>query len=249
MKRALLSVSNKSGLVDFAHALVEAGYEILSTGGTARALRDAGISVTPVSEHTGAPEVMNGRVKTLHPRIHGGILGDRVKHAAEAAQHGIEWIDVVAVNLYPFEATIAGGADLATAMENVDIGGPTMVRASAKNHKHVTVVVDPDDYGRVAQALQSDTMTEDIRRELALKAFRHTARYDSVISNWLAGFAGDNDFPAEMSVGLRKLQGLRYGENPHKAQHFTQTMTLVVVRWLVLSNIREKSCRLTTWPI
>jgi phosphoribosylaminoimidazolecarboxamide formyltransferase/IMP cyclohydrolase len=219
-KRALLSTSNKTGLVDFARQLVDAGYEVLSTGGTARTLSEAGVPVTKVSSFTGAPEVMNGRVKTLHPKIHGGILGDRVKHAEEAVANGIEWIDVVAVNLYPFEQAIAGGADLATAMENVDIGGPTMVRASAKNHKFVTIVVDPSDYGRVGEALSGEGTSEELRRELALKAFRHTARYDSVIGNWLGAYAGDTGFPDEMAIGFRKLQGLRYGENPHQSASF-----------------------------
>ncbi len=219
-RHALLSTSDKTGLVPFGRALVEAGFTLLSTGGTARVLAEAGVPVTPVAEHTGAPEIMNGRVKTLHPRIHGGILGDREAHAAEAEAQGIPWIDLVAVNLYPFEETVAGGVDRATAMETVDIGGPTMVRAAAKNHAHVTVVVDPGDYLRVAGALEVGGVGPELRRELAVKAFRHTARYDAVISDWLGRDAGLGDLPAEGSLGLRKLQALRYGENPHQRAAF-----------------------------
>jgi phosphoribosylaminoimidazolecarboxamide formyltransferase/IMP cyclohydrolase len=219
-KRALLSTSDKTGLVEFAQQLVAAGYSILSTGGTARTLSAADIPVEKVSDFTGAAEVMNGRVKTLHPKIYGGILGDRELHLQEATKHGFEWIDLVAVNLYPFERTVAEGAGLAEAMENVDIGGPTMIRASAKNHKHVTIVVDPSDYQRVGQALKSGGPSGDLRRELALKAFRHTARYDSVISSWLGDYTGDGSFPEETAVGLRKLQSLRYGENPHQSAAF-----------------------------
>ncbi len=183
---ALLSTSDKAGLAGFGQALAQAGFTLLSTGGTARVLREAGLEVVDVASHTGAPEMMNGRVKTLHPRVHGGILGDREAHAEEAATHHIPWIDVVAVNLYPFEAVTSSGADLATAVENIDIGGPTMVRAAAKNHRYVTVVVDPEDYPRVARAVAEGGTSEALRRELALKAFRHTARYDTVISEWLA---------------------------------------------------------------
>lgn len=219
-KRALLSTSDKSGLVEFAQDLVAAGYSILSTGGTARVLAAAGIPVEKVSDFTGAPEVMNGRVKTLHPKIHAGILGDRARHLDEAQTHGFEWIDLVAVNLYPFEETVAGGAELAEAMEKVDIGGPTMIRAAAKNHKHVSVVVDPSDYARVGAALRSGGTSEELRQELALKAFRHTARYDSVINSWLGNYIGDEEFPAETAIGLRRMQSLRYGENPHQAAAF-----------------------------
>jgi phosphoribosylaminoimidazolecarboxamide formyltransferase/IMP cyclohydrolase len=217
---ALLSTSDKTGLDAFGRALVEAGYTLLSTGGTARALREAGLPVTAVSDHTGAPEIMNGRVKTLHPRIHGGILGDRDRHAAEAADQGIPWIDLVAVNLYPFEETVRGGADLATAVEKIDIGGPTMVRAAAKNHRYVTVVVDPADYPRVAEAIGTSGVDQALRSELAVKAFRHTARYDAVISDWLSRHSGEVGFPSETALGLRKVQEMRYGENPHQRAAF-----------------------------
>lgn len=219
---ALLSVSDKTGIVDFGRALVELGFTLLSTGGTGRALADAGIPVTKVSDHTGAPEIMNGRVKTLHPRIHGGILGDRDHHADEAATHEIPWIELVAVNLYPFEQTVTGAdVDVPTAIERIDIGGPTMVRAAAKNHAHVTVVVDPGDYDAVVAALREDHI-RDLRSSLAVKAFRHTARYDAVISDWLAEHAADDleAFPEEGGIGIRKVQDLRYGENPHQAAAF-----------------------------
>jgi len=219
-KFALLSVSNKDGLAAFGQALVDAGYTLLSTGGTARVLGEAGLPVTKVSDHTGAPEIMNGRVKTLHPTIHGGILGDREAHAAQAAELNIPWIDVVAVNLYPFEQVTAGGTDWATAVETIDIGGPTMVRASAKNHKHVTIVTDPADYERVGAAITGGGADLELRRELALKAFRHTARYDAVISDWIARSSGETGLPAEAGLGLRKVQDLRYGENPHQTAAF-----------------------------
>lgn len=218
---ALLSVSDKSGLVGLARQLVDLGFTLLSTGGTGRALTAAGLPVTPVSEHTGAPEIMNGRVKTLHPRIHGGILGDRDHHLAEAQEHGIPWIELVVVNLYPFESTVAReGVEVTDAVEQIDIGGPTMVRAAAKNHAHVTVVVDPQDYERVVQALPSGSDLAELRRELAVKAFRHTARYDSAISAWLAERSRAQSLPSELGLGLRRVQSLRYGENPHQRAAF-----------------------------
>ncbi len=217
---ALLSVSDKTGIEQFGQALVDAGYTILSTGGTAKALTGAGVPVTKVSDHTGSPEIMNGRVKTLHPRIHGGILGDRDKHADQAAELSIPWIEIVAVNLYPFEQVTSRGAELAEAVETIDIGGPTMVRAAAKNHKHVAVVVDPSDYERVAAAAASGQIGSDLRQALAVKAFQHTARYDSVISDWLARNVGGEAFPAEAAIGLKKMQPLRYGENPHQNAAF-----------------------------
>ena len=214
---ALLSVSDKSGILGFARGLIDRGYGILSTGGTAAALRAEGIPVTDVSAHTGAPEIFGGRVKTLHPRIHGGILGRRGVDDAVAAAHDIPWIDVVAVNLYPFERTVAGGADLAEAVEQIDIGGPAMVRASAKNHAHVTIVVDPGDYADVLAALPSPDAA--LRGRLAAKAFRHTAAYDALIAGWL-GARLDPGFPAETAIPLRRLQSLRYGENPHQTAAF-----------------------------
>jgi len=219
-KVALVSVSNKRGVAEFGKGLVAAGYTILSTGGTARCLKEAGVPVTPVSSFTGAPEMMNGRVKTLHPLIHGGILGDRAIHQDDADANGVKWIDLVAVNLYPFEETAQKDIDLSTAVETIDIGGPTMVRAAAKNHKYVTVVVDPEDYQPILDAIASDTFGQALRTRLAVKAFEHTARYDSIISGWLAKDAGFTDFPLEKSVGLKRQQLLRYGENPHQQAVF-----------------------------
>ncbi len=217
---ALLSVSDKTGIVDLGRGLVALGYEVLSTGGTARALEAGGVAVTRVSDHTGAPEVFDGRVKTLHPRIHGGILGRRGQDDTEAAANGIRWIDLVAVNLYPFEATIREpGVTLAEAVEQIDIGGPCMVRAAAKNHAHVAVVCDPADYGRVLNALSNGGTDESLRGLLAVKAFRHTAAYDGLISTWLA--ERHAAAPAqEGALPLRKVQDLRYGENPHQDAGF-----------------------------
>lgn len=219
---ALLSVSDKRGLVDFARGLVGLGYTLLSTGGTKKALVEAGIPVRAVSEHTGAPEIFGGRVKTLHPRIHGGILGRRGEDDAVAAEHGIGWIDVVAVNLYPFEATVAKGASLTEAIEQIDIGGPAMVRASAKNHASVCIVTDPGDYPSVLEALAptaEPAALGALRQRLAVKAFRHTAAYDGVISAWL-GERLDPGYPAETALPLRRAQDLRYGENPHQSAAF-----------------------------
>jgi len=218
---ALLSVSDKSGLTPFAQLLARAGYRLLSTGGTARALREAGLEVTDVAAFTGMPEMMDGRVKTLHPRVHGGILGDRSAHGTDAERHGIEWIDLVVVNLYPFEAVTQRGATRAEAVEHIDVGGPTMVRAAAKNHAAVTVVVDPLDYERVAATLDSGGPDEALRRELAVKAFRHTSRYDAVVAEWFAKQDGGGAaFPDELTFGLTKVQDVRYGENPHQAAAF-----------------------------
>jgi len=216
---ALLSVSDKTHLAPFAQQLVDQGFTLLSTGGTARVLREAGLDVTDVSDHTGHPEIMGGRVKTLHPRVHGGILADRQAHAEEAASHDIPLIDVVVVNLYPFEQVTSGEVDRATAVETIDIGGPTMVRAAAKNHASVTVVVDPADYDAVAADLAAGGSAA-MRRQLARKAFRHTGRYDAVISDWLARADDDDSLPDEASVGLRKVQDCRYGENPHQQAAF-----------------------------
>jgi len=212
--RALLSVSDKTGIEDFARRLVEQGFELLSTGGTHRALQTAGIAVTEVSSHTGFPEIMDGRVKTLHPRIHGGILGRRQQDAPVMAEHGIDPIDVVVVNLYPFEATIAApDCTLDAAIENIDIGGPAMVRAAAKNHRDVLVVVDPEDYPRVAEALAAGTNDLALRRELAVKAFSHTARYDGLVARYLDDSGA---FPDTLVLGWQKAADLRYGENPHQ---------------------------------
>jgi phosphoribosylaminoimidazolecarboxamide formyltransferase / IMP cyclohydrolase len=217
---ALLSVSDKRGLVEFAQGLVDAGFELLSTGGTAATLAAANIPYVPVSTHTGSPEIMDGRVKTLHPRIHGGLLGRRGIDDAVAAEHGIRFIDVVAVNLYPFEATVLRGAPDAEVIENIDIGGPSMVRSAAKNHARVHVVVDPADYPAVLAAVGADDPA--LRRRLAARAFRHTACYDAIIAGWF-GTEGEEPFPSETAIPLRRAQGLRYGENPHQCAAFYAT--------------------------
>jgi phosphoribosylaminoimidazolecarboxamide formyltransferase/IMP cyclohydrolase len=225
-KLALLSVSDKRGVVDFATALVrQHGYRLLSTGGTAKLLAGAGLPVTEVSAHTGFPEMMEGRVKTLHPKIHGGLLARRDKpdHLAAAKQHGIALIDLVVVNLYPFEQTVAKPhVEFEEAIENIDIGGPSMLRSAAKNHASVTVVCDPDDYGAVLAALHNPEQLAVLRRKLALKVFQRTGRYDTAIATYLerqqvepdlAALAG---FPSTYAGSWKKAQDLRYGENPHQ---------------------------------
>ncbi len=219
MPTALLSVSNKQGIGDLGRGLQAAGWRILSTGGTARALKEAGVEVVKVSDHTGAPEIFNGRVKTLHPRIHGGVLGRRDVDGADAEAHDIEWIDLVAVNLYPFEATVKKGAELCDAVEQIDIGGPTLLRAAAKNHAWVTVVCDPGDYAAVLADLSAGGVDSETRGRLAVKAFRHTAAYDSVISSWLGERLEVGDLE-EGGVPIRRVQTLRYGENPHQEAAF-----------------------------
>jgi phosphoribosylaminoimidazolecarboxamide formyltransferase/IMP cyclohydrolase len=231
IRRALLSVSDKAGIVDLARALAGDGVEVLSTGGTATALKAAGVPVIDVADHTGFPEMMDGRLKTLHPKVHGGLLQVRgdAGHEAAAAAHGIPPIDLLVVNLYPFEATVAKGAPFADCIENIDIGGPAMLRAAAKNHASVTVVVDPADYARVLEAMRATdgATTPALRRELARKAYALTAAYDGAISNWLGGEIarddGDADaaaFPPTLTVQLRKAQSMRYGENPHQKAAF-----------------------------
>ncbi len=222
IKRALLSVSDKSGLVDLAAALHAAGAEILSTGGSAKTVRDAGIPVTEVADHTGFPEMMDGRVKTLHPKIHGGFLAlrDNETHVAAMEEHGIGGIDLVAVNLYPFEATVASGADFDTCIENIDIGGPAMVRSAAKNHAFVTIVTDPADYGEIIEQIKTaGGTTHDMRKKLAAKAYARTAAYDTAISQWYAAQNGVT-FPDRMTVAGAKVQECRYGENPHQVAAF-----------------------------
>ncbi len=219
---ALISVSDKTDVSEFARALVEHGYGILSTGGTARAIADAGVPVTRVSEVTGFPEIMDGRVKTLHPLIHGALLGRRDvdEHVEAMHEHGIPDIRLVAVNLYPFRETIArDGVSREEAIENIDIGGPTMVRAAAKNAAHITVVVDPDDYARVASSMPQGP-GERLRQDLALKAFRHTAEYDRTISEYLQG----SDDAADFELSLLKTEDLRYGENPHQRAALYRTL-------------------------
>jgi phosphoribosylaminoimidazolecarboxamide formyltransferase/IMP cyclohydrolase len=226
IQRALISVSDKTGVVDFARRLAEWGVEILSTGGTAKLLRDNGIPVSDVSAYTGFPEMMDGRIKTLHPKVHGGLLGRRGSDDAVMAQHGITPIDLVAVNLYPFEQTVARpDCDLATAIENIDIGGPTMVRAAAKNHAAVTVVVDSADYHSVIAELQGNNgaVGDALRFRLAVKAFEHTARYDGAIANYLGTIEENGKhyrFPHTYSMQFIKAQDLRYGENPHQQAAF-----------------------------
>ena len=224
MKRALLSVSDKTGIVDLGKGLVARGWQLLSTGGTARALRDAGIEVTDVAEVTGHPEMMDGRVKTLHPAVHAGLLArrDREDDLAALEEQGYGPIDLVAVNLYPFRETIArGGVGLAEAMEKVDIGGPTMIRSAAKNHRDVWVIVDPSDYEGVLTALDGEGDGVAFRRSLAAKVFRHVSGYDQAVAGYLEGEAGEADvLPDEFSLSLHKLQGLRYGENPDQQAAF-----------------------------
>jgi phosphoribosylaminoimidazolecarboxamide formyltransferase/IMP cyclohydrolase len=217
IRRALISVSDKTGIVDFARALAEQGVEIVSTGGTGAALAEAGLSVTEVSQVTGMPEMMDGRVKTLHPRIHGGLLAlrDDAAHVEAMQAHGIAGIDCLVVNLYPFEAAVAHGADAATAIENIDIGGPAMIRAAAKNAAWVAVVTDPADYASVAAALEGG-VPRALRAKLAGKAFARTASYDAAIAAWHARQAGD-DLPERLTVPARLRERLRYGENPHQA--------------------------------
>ncbi|MCI5062461.1 MAG: bifunctional phosphoribosylaminoimidazolecarboxamide formyltransferase/IMP cyclohydrolase [Algiphilus sp.] len=221
-KRALLSVSDKTGLVDFARVLVDAGIELLSTGGTHRALAEADIPVRDVASVTGFPEIMDGRVKTLHPAIHGGILGRRGVDDAVMQAQGIAPIDLVVVNLYPFAQTIArSDCTFDDAIENIDIGGPAMVRAAAKNHAHVGVVVDPADYARVGAAVQAGALSDSLRRELAAAAFAHTGRYDAMVADYLQTASNpDEAHPAALVCGWERVEALRYGENPHQNAAF-----------------------------
>jgi phosphoribosylaminoimidazolecarboxamide formyltransferase / IMP cyclohydrolase len=227
--RALISVSDKSGLVEFARALTAEGIELISTGGTRKALADAGLSVLDISELTGFPEMMDGRVKTLHPKVHGGLLAmrDNEEHAAAMRSHGIRPIDLLVVSLYPFEATVAKGADFATCIENIDIGGPAMIRAAAKNHADVAVVVDPSDYAVVLAELREHggATTLALRRKLAGKAYARTAVYDAAIANWFADQLSD-PAPALRAIGGHLLEPLRYGENPHQSAAFYRTSEL-----------------------
>jgi phosphoribosylaminoimidazolecarboxamide formyltransferase/IMP cyclohydrolase len=215
IRRALLSVSDKTGLVELGRALADKGVELVSTGGTAKALREAGLTVKDVSELTGFPEMMDGRVKTLHPNVHGGLLAvrDDAAHVAAMAEHGIGAIDLVVVNLYPFAQTVAKGAERDEIIENIDIGGPSMVRSAAKNHAFVAIVTDPADYAAVAQG------TTDLaqRRLFAAKAFAATAHYDAMIAGWFAQSDQGEAFPASLSLPMKKAGELRYGENPHQS--------------------------------
>lgn len=225
IKRALISVSDKTGIVEFARELSGSGVEILSTGGTAKLLAGNGLDVIEVSDYTGFPEMMDGRVKTLHPKIHGGLLGRRGTDDAVMQEHDIPPIDMVVVNLYPFEATIArDDCDLAMAIENIDIGGPTMLRAAAKNHAAVTVVVDALDYGRVLDEIRgAGGVSADTRFDLAVKTFEHTARYDGAIANYLGAVVPEGEpatFPRTFNSQYEKAQEMRYGENPHQRAAF-----------------------------
>lgn len=220
MKRALISVSDKTGIVEFAKELVNLGYQIVSSSGTAKHLKENGIDVVEVSQITGFPEILDGRVKTLHPKIHGGILAvrDNPQHIKQLQENGIAPIDIVAINLYPFEKTVKKGSNLEEIIENIDIGGPAMVRASAKNYKYVAIITDPSDYDLVINELKTNgEVSLKTRQLLSLKAFRHTALYDSIISNVLNQKFGINeDFPEELTIPMRKKSSLRYGENPHQ---------------------------------
>ena len=223
-RRALLSVSDKTGLVEFARQLHGLGIELLSTGGTHRLLKDQGIPAKEVSEVTGFPEIMDGRVKTLHPKIHGGILGRRGTDDAVMKQHGIAPIDLIVVNLYPFEQTVAKPeCTRDEAIENIDIGGPAMLRAAAKNHAHVAVVVDPQDYSRVLEQVRAGDVSQALREDLATKAFAHTSRYDAAVSGYLSSLGADGKrsaFPGVLGLQFEKRLGLRYGENPHQRAAF-----------------------------
>ena len=224
--RALFSVSDKTGLADFGRALARAGVELLASGGTAKALAAAGVPVREVSDFTGAPEILDGRVKTLHPRIHGGLLGrPTAKHREEMQQAGLSPIDLAVVNLYPFRETVARGAPFEDIIENIDIGGPAMIRSAAKNHERVAVVVDPADYGRVAAELEATgELSAALRFELACKAFAHTAAYDGAIASYLSRLSGPDaaptDFPGSQHWSATLARALRYGENPHQKAAF-----------------------------
>jgi len=226
IRRALISVSDKSGLVDFARFLHGCGVEILSTGGTAQAMRDADIPVIEVGDHTGFPEILDGRVKTLHPKVHGGILGKRSDpaHLATMEEHDIDPIDLIVVNLYPFEATVAAGADYDTCVENIDIGGPAMIRSAAKNHDGVTIVTDAEDYDAVIEDMKANdgATSPALRRRLAGTAYARTAAYDAAIGRWFAE-QNDDAFPRRFSLSGTRVQSLRYGENPHQKAAFYAT--------------------------
>src|SRR6202012_4148157 len=230
IRRALLSVSDKTGLIDFAKGLASHGTMLISTGGTAKALRDAGLKVSDVAEVTKFPEMMDGRVKTLHPMVHGGLLSlrDKADHAEAMKTHGIEGIDLLVCNLYPFEATVAKGADFDETIENIDIGGPAMTRSAAKNHDWVTVVVDVEDYAAVLSEMEANkgATTLALRRKLAQAAFARTAAYDAAVSNWFAGELvkdGEKTPPRRRAIGGHLRQSLRYGENPHQEAAFYVT--------------------------
>ncbi|QRM53619.1 bifunctional phosphoribosylaminoimidazolecarboxamide formyltransferase/IMP cyclohydrolase [Sinorhizobium sp. BG8] len=250
VQTALLSVSDKTGIIELARALADKGVRLLSTGGTHKAIRDAGISVTDVSEVTGFPEIMDGRVKTLHPSVHGGLLAirDDADHVEAMKKHGIGAIDLTVINLYPFEEVRAKGADYATTVENIDIGGPAMIRASAKNHAYVTIVTDPADYEELLAELSSgSTTTLSFRKRMAAKAYARTAAYDAAISNWFAESL-QLDMPRHRVLGGVLREELRYGENPHQKAGFyvtgeqrpgVATATLLQGKQLSYNNIND----------
>ena len=226
IKRALLSVTDKTGLIDFASYLSENGIELLSTGGTAQTIRDAGINVVEVSDFTGSPEILGGRVKTLHPKIHGGILArrDRNDDQSEMAENDIRQIDLIAVNLYAFEETVRAGNDFGTCVENIDIGGPALIRAAAKNHAFTTIVIDPQQYQSVMVDMDAHKgcTSPDLRRNLAATAYARTAAYDAAITNWFSEQI-DEPYLEFFAIGGRLQQKLRYGENPHQTAAFYTT--------------------------
>ncbi|MFZ1444442.1 MAG: bifunctional phosphoribosylaminoimidazolecarboxamide formyltransferase/IMP cyclohydrolase, partial [Candidatus Dechloromonas phosphoritropha] len=232
IKQALISVSDKRGVLEFAQGLAAQGVNLLSTGGTAKMLREAGLTVTEIGDYTGFPEMLDGRVKTLHPKVHGGILArrDLPEHLATIAEHGIPTIDLVCVNLYPFRETVAKpGVTLADAIENIDIGGPAMVRSAAKNYAAVTIVTNPEDYAPLLNEMKANagTVKLETRFNLAKKAFVHTARYDSAIANWLTALESSADeatklspFPTAFQTAFDRAEILRYGENSHQSAAF-----------------------------
>lgn len=247
IKQALISVSDKSGIVDFARALAALNVAILSTGGTAKLLADAGLKVTEVADYTGFPEMLDGRVKTLHPKVHGGILArrDLPEHVAALEKHGIPAIDLLVVNLYPFVQTISKDeCTLEEAIENIDIGGPTMLRSAAKNYRDVTVIVDPADYAAVLDEMRThgNTVSDDTNFRLATKVFAHTAQYDGAITNYLTSLTGErrhttrNPWPSVLNLAFDKVQDLRYGENPHQSAAFYRD---IVVPDGALANYRQ----------
>jgi len=247
IKQALISVSDKTGVLDFARALSAMGVNILSTGGTAKLLADNGVAVTEVADYTGFPEMLDGRVKTLHPMVHGGILARRdfPEHMAKLAEHSIPTIDMVVVNLYPFQATVAkDDCTLEDAIENIDIGGPAMLRSSAKNHKDVVVICDPADYSKVLDEIKANdgVVSYDTRFGLATKVYAHTAQYDGAIANYLTSLdasrshAARNAYPQSLNVAFEKVQDMRYGENPHQSAAFYRDVTATAG---ALANYRQ----------
>ena len=243
IRRALISVSDKTGIVTFAKALHKFNIEILSTGGTYKLLAAEGVPAMEISDYTGFPEMMDGRVKTLHPKVHGGILARRDQDQAVMEEHDIPPIDLVVVNLYPFEATVANpNCDLLTAIENIDIGGPTMLRAAAKNNRFVAVVVNPSDYDGIVDLLQDNegSLDQETRFDLAVKTFEHTAAYDGAIANYLgAKIDPKSNFPRTFNTQFLKTQEMRYGENPHQNAAFYIERILPVRR----ASARQSSCR------